>query len=237
MRIPLTVDSVAAVTYDSLNEEVLYYWRCRAMANDNSDSSDWSDSTCFNIVTGIVQSLSTADCIYPTEGTVVHSSRPVFTVNNIRNIDYYYIQVDDDPLFTSPIESGPILKTSAAVTNWQLSDPLEQGQSYVWRVSGGNNGWTSPISFTAELDIHPYPNPFRAADGYPSITFTNLPQNAKIIISTISGKIIKRQKDIGPGDWIWDVKSDKGEELAPGVYPFSVDSPSGPSSGKVVVIK
>jgi len=236
-RVPLIVDTVASVTYDSLSDEVLYYWRCRAVATDESDSSDWSDSTCFNIITGIVQSLTTADCLYPLDGAVVHASRPIFTIHNIRNIDYYYIQVDDDPLFTSPTESGPVVKTSASVTNWQITDPLEQGQAYFWRVSGGNNVWTSPLHFTADLDIHSYPNPFRSSAGYPTITFTNLPQDAKIVISTISGKIVKRQNDIGPGDWIWDVKNDNGDNLAPGVYPFNVDYPSGSSSGKVVVIK
>jgi hypothetical protein len=45
----LLADTVASVTFSDLSEEVIYYWKCRALAPNGSDSSDWSNPINFNI--------------------------------------------------------------------------------------------------------------------------------------------------------------------------------------------
>jgi hypothetical protein len=40
--IDLFVDTLVSVTFTQLQDDVIYYWRCRAVASDGSDSSAWS---------------------------------------------------------------------------------------------------------------------------------------------------------------------------------------------------
>jgi hypothetical protein len=128
-------------------------------------------------------------------------------------------------------------------------DSLSPGVTYYWRCRArasdpaDSSEWSSAINFglgvllKANVSIHAYPNPFRLAEGHPNMTFTNLPQNSQIKIATLSGNIVLDKSNIGPGDWAWDVKSDDGQNLASGVYLYTVDFPSGSSGGKVVVIR
>jgi hypothetical protein len=122
-------------------------------------------------------------------------------------------------------------------TTWQVPDPLENGGQYFWRVSSDSSAWTSALAFTVQLNVHPYPNPFRPSEGHSQIVFTNLPENADLTISTISGNIVLEQNDIGPDDWAWDVKNESGKDLVSGIYLYSISSAAGSTTGKVVVIR
>jgi len=230
---------VAMAVFEGLSDDVNYYWRCCAISTDYTDSSAWTPSIEFNLNFGLISSLAESHCRYPTEGEIVPSGRPYFIVQNPQNISELYFQVDDNDNFSSPVESGSVPPTPGDETRWQLpaTDPIEQGITYYWRVSNNNAVWTSPISFSALLEIHPYPNPFRASEGHTNITFTNLPQDSSIMISTISGDIILREDNIGPEDWAWEVKNDRGNNLAPGVYLYAINFPSGSSNGKLLVIR
>ena len=48
--VDLLADSVADVTFGNLHRSIAYFWHCRAMASDYSDSSAWSAIDSFNIV-------------------------------------------------------------------------------------------------------------------------------------------------------------------------------------------
>ncbi|MCP4580772.1 MAG: T9SS type A sorting domain-containing protein [candidate division Zixibacteria bacterium] len=233
----LLADTVASTTFSDLSHDVSYFWRVCAMAMDNSDSSAWSPAIHFNLITGVAQTLASSDCAYPLNGDVVYSSQPYLEVNNLPDIDQYYFQVADNAEFSFVTESGPVWKSSGVTTGWQVPDPLEASQTYYWRVSSNGVLWTSALSFSAMLNIHPYPNPFRASEGHTMVTFTNLLENSEITISTLSGEIIKREDNIGPDDWAWDVKNSGGNNLAPGVYLYNISFPSGSTSGKVLVIR
>jgi len=230
---------VATAVFEGLSDDVNYYWRCCAISTDYTDSSAWTPSIEFNLDFGLISSFAESDCLYPAEGEIINSSRPYFIVRNLQNINDLYFQVDDNDNFSSPVESGSVPIDPGDETRWQLNttNPIEQGITYYWRVSNNNVVWTSPISFSALLEIHPYPNPFRASEGHTNITFTNLPQDSSIMISTISGDIIFREDNVGPEDWAWDVKNDRGNNLAPGVYLYAINFPSGSSNGKVLVIR
>ena len=237
LHLDLSADSVATAAFDSLSNNRDYFWRVCAVAFDGSDTSAWSASIPFNILTGVTGTLTSGDCVYPPPDANIHALRPMFEVNNLPTVGTYYFQVSDIDSFEEPTESGPISKSSGTTTVWQCSDPLEGGTAYYWRVSSNGVIWTSPLAFTTILDIHPYPNPFKPSLGHTSITFTNLTAESDITISTISGQIVLHQDSIGPSDWIWDVKSGGGDDLAPGVYLYSIDFPGGSTSGKVMIIR
>ncbi len=48
--IAMVADTTASVLFGSLQNNTDYFWRCRAMASDHSDSSHWSECDSFNIV-------------------------------------------------------------------------------------------------------------------------------------------------------------------------------------------
>ena len=233
----LTADTVAMVTFAGLLPDTIYYWRCRAMANGQIDSSAWSSSVSFNIVTGVEMDLSAADCIFPSQGSVVQSRYPTFVISGNVMVPEVYIQVADNALFDSPIQSGALPTINGQNTEWQIDRPLATSATFYWRISSNNILWTSPINFAAEVDIHPYPNPFKESQGHSAITFTNLPGVCNIDIATVSGGIVKRAKGVGPNDWVWDVKNDSGNDVTSGVYLYTVDFHNGSASGKVMIIR
>lgn len=237
IEVDLLADSTASATFGDLSEDLSYFWRCRAMASDQSDSSNWSEMIAFNILTGVSEALSSSNCIFPLEGQAVRMNRPVFIVEYVPDIADVYFQVDDNASFGSAMESGPVQATPNTNTEWQITEPLSNGMAYYWRISSDNTVWTAPIAFSASLDIHPYPNPFRASEGHTSIIFANLPPQSRLTIATVSGNIVREVEGIGPDNWVWDVRNDNGRELASGVYLYVVEYENGYSRDKVMVIR
>ena len=95
------------------------------------------------------------------------------------------------------------------------------------------------------LSVRVIPNPYRAAadwehGGQRRVVFIGLPEKAKIRIYTVAADLVRTliheddESDIEP----WDLKNDAGEEVAPGVYIFQVESEGlGSKDGKVMIIK
>lgn len=237
IEVDILADSSASAAFDSLSGDFNYFCRCRAVASSGLDSSAWSPVGSFGLLTGVTQLVADSDCLYPNPGAVVQSNRPAFTVAYIPNVDNIYIQVAADRSFASAYESGSIPVTAGSQTNWEIPWRLENNTAYFWRASSDNLTWTSPINFTAIADIHPYPNPFRLSEGHSGITFTNLPENCRINIATVSGNTVREVKGVGPDTWVWDVKNDDGRDLASGIYLYTVQSKSAATMGKVMIIR
>ncbi len=70
------------------------------------------------------------------------------------------------------------------------------------------------------------------------ITFWNMPSIATIRIYTLTGTLVKEiQHTDGTYQHVWDVKNDSGQEVATGVYIFTVQTESGHKSGKLAIIR
>lgn len=237
IEIDLLADSIASATYSELSDNLMYFWRCRAMASDHSDSSEWSTTTNFTLSPNGSSNVSESDLIYPPNGAIIDSDIPIFLVDYVPGTDLIYIQVDDNAQFDSPVESGALNVTPGQITSWQIPEPIEANSDYFWRASSDNILWTSPFQFSAVFDVYAYPVPFRVSDGHQNIVFKNVPSDAKISIATVSGNIVRTEKTTQPGDWIWDVKNNKGDEITSGVYLYNISFNGGASSGKLVVIR
>jgi hypothetical protein len=237
IEVDLAADSTASAIFDGLSEELVYFWRCRAMASDMSDSSDWSPETSFNIVVGVTGELSASNCLYPQQGQMVETDRPTFVVEYVPGVPQIYFQVDEEPGFGSPLESGAVPAALNANTEWPIPQQLLNGTMYFWRISPNDSVWTAPISFAVSLDIHSYPNPFRVSDGHSGITFTNLPPDCRLIIATVAGEIVRKVDGVGPNDWVWDVRNDNGRDVVSGVYLYVVEYAGGSAHDKVMIIR
>ncbi len=93
--------------------------------------------------------------------------------------------------------------------------------------------------------IQAIPNPYRSgADwehgGERRIAFVRLPGTATIRIYTTSAKLVRTLDHDDPesDQESWDLKNSSGEDVAPGVYIWSVEAPEvGSVTGKIMVIK
>ena len=99
----------------------------------------------------------------PPNGAVNQPLRPIFEWSAATGADSYWIEVDDDPAFSSPAiaESG-ILGTSYTPTI-----DLEEGTTYYWRVTSENvcgpGGSSTVFSFTT-MTLLPFEDGFESGD-------------------------------------------------------------------------
>ncbi len=82
------------------------------------------------------------------------------------------------------------------------------------------------------LIFYPYPNPFSTSTRFVfTLTGSDIPDQLKIQIMTVSGKIVREitQDEIGPirignnmTSYAWDGRDEFGDQLANGVYLYRV---------------
>lgn len=120
--------------------------------------------------------------------------------------------------------------------------PLEDGM-YTLRVNAadvaGNPAGEKPYEVNFEVinesqitNFYPYPNPFSSSVRFVfTVTGAEIPNEVKIQIMTISGKIVREifQDELGPirignniSEFAWDGKDQFGDQLANGVYIYRV---------------
>jgi len=131
---------------------------------------------------------------------------------------------------------------------WQMLYPWDDGdfviiEPYGWYKDG--DAWVADMTEIGALDddssndldkIKVVPNPFISNSNYFNespgnslMRFTHLPQKCTISIYTISGEFvtsIDHDDDFDGSEW-WDVRNGRGQEIAPGLYIYVVETPSG----------
>jgi hypothetical protein len=233
-------------TFDGLQSDVTYFWRCRAVEAGGSMSSAWSTPVGFDLANGSVNLLADGDLIAPENGEAVASIQPTLQVAEVDGVQYVYFQVDDNNQFSSPLESGAIQATSDNPTSWQVAPALAAEETFYWRASSDNLNWTASRSFTtpansgtsvAEEPVFAYPNPMNAANGESEVTFANLAVDSRLTIISVSGSFVMKDREVGPGDWIWNGQNESGGEVGSGVYLYYVNAPTKTAKGKIVVIR
>lgn len=230
-------------TYTNLQENTVYFWRCRAVATDESFASDWTATVNFNL-TGESGEVTFADLLYPTSGATISSTQPTLEVSDEIGSSLVYIQLAQNNQFTSTINSGALAVTSGIATQWTVPLELDEGNVYYWRASTNNLDWSDPAWFRVGLstaaaapEVFAYPNPFNRGEGHESITFTNLDAESELTVSTVSGVVVLYRSHIGPDDFIWDGHNEEGSEVGSGVYLYTAESANGTARGKVIVVR
>jgi len=124
-----------------------------------------------------------------------------------------------------------------------LTQYKESGDDYTLIVSGkdqfGNTAGTTPYRVTFKVITKPmisnllnYPNPFTTSTAFVfTVTGSDVPQNIKIQILTITGKIVREitKDELGPlhvgrniTEFKWNGTDEFGQRLANGVYLYHV---------------
>lgn len=121
-----------------------------------------------------------------------------------------------------------------------LPELLEDGR-YFLRVQGadetGNLSGTQPYEISFEVvnessitHFYPYPNPFSTSSRFVfTLTGDKIPDQIKVQIMTISGRVVREITDLGPmkignnlSEYAWDGRDEFGDQLANGVYLYKV---------------
>ncbi|GAB4030089.1 MAG: hypothetical protein Fur0012_05430 [Elusimicrobiota bacterium] len=119
-------------------------------------------------------------------------------------------------------------------------------KSYVDKTARKVRAYTDHFSVFSILSVTPAssisepkiaPNPLRPSKGagYSSMTFSNLPVNAEIIIYSVSGVKVKKLITDSSGIALWDGKNEDGKDAASGVYFVLIKSGSSTKTIKIGV--
>lgn len=150
--------------------------------------------------------------------------------------DFSRVPFDDNKLSWTP---------GATDKNFEIDyrpGPLENGD-YALRVQAadqtGNVAGTQPYEISFKVinesmisNFYPYPNPFSTSTRFVfTLTGNEIPEDIKIQIMTISGKVVREifLDELGPvhignniSDYAWNGKDQYGDQLANGVYLYRV---------------
>ncbi len=241
-------DSTTKWTVPTPLSSGVYYWRSRAYTNTYpSDTSQPSPVYNFQLSTGIGDSLYPLYLLSPVGDELTITLRPTLNAQFIHNsFDREGIRVkfeiSEEPSFSSgrTILSPYVNIPEDLVIFWTTNWDLKEGKRYFWRVNVYDLDLLVAISDPGSFftgSIHVFPNPFKPSQGDSFITFRNIPLNSKIIITTLSGELVRELSGNTSTDVVWDVKNQQGRSLASGAYYYRVDFPAGSTSGKIAIIK
>jgi len=122
---------------------------------------------------------------------------------------------------------------SDGFTSWKVEIPLQPEQLYYWRVMTNDDGYSDTWSFSVTPFTHAYPNPVCFTD-IPTATFTDLPSDGELLLTSISGSVIRQWSDLTGQDIVWDGTNESGNRVSSGIYLWYV--PTSGAKGKLIVV-
>jgi len=243
---PGTVDGSEVLTqFEGVLPFQMYYWRCRALSQSESDTSRWSSVLQFKI-----SSPPTAPTNYsPANGDTVIGTPVRLQLTNS-------VDADGDPLtysfFVSPASDFSTIVASAlnvsegtdfTTTALSTFEP-SANQQYWWRCRANDGGLSSEYSSPTWFEyldlsagggdstnerIFAAPNPVHRGE---TVTFHLPDERVDLLIMTVSGETVLVQNDLS-GDWTWNLRNASGNELAVGIYLWYVNGAH--ASGKIII--
>jgi parallel beta-helix repeat protein len=225
-----------------------YYWRAYAYTNASpSDTSDPSEVFSFRITyTDAMDTVYQLTLEYPLQNDTVPTIRPTFVARLISgsmemNLLSCQFEVSEDPHFSNNVLSSErITFYGDRTARWEVTQDLKQNTRFYWRAKLYSQDRLLDVTQTFTIfteAIHVFPNPFKPSLGHSHVTFRNIPLNSTIMVTTISGDLVKTFDNTQQTDIVWDVKSEDQKELASGVYLYQVSHRGKVSSGKIFVIR
>jgi hypothetical protein len=225
----------AYATCDGLVQNTYYYWRSRAVAEDQSDTSAWSSADYFMIV-NFATSEDEFSPLAPTGNVSLSTSYPTLVVSNIdENPNIYRFEVSADSSFSGEFAAlSPVIPQEPGdQTVWKVDSPLAAGR-YFWRAEANALNHSETASFVVMPRLHAYPNPARFSE-MAHVTFTEVPVGAVLSLTAVSGSIVRRWTNTDGSDITWDGTNESGQMVASGVYPWFLEGTD--VGGKLVVIR
>jgi chitodextrinase len=232
---PANSGETESLTLGSLVPGDMYYVGIRAF-DDAANSAALSNIAISEAKIVII--LSNGNLAVPSAPApmaVLATSQPMLVVENADAdpSNVYFFEVATDTNFFVIIDAGQVAQEDGLTSSWKITVPLTNDQEYFWRVGTNNDGYTAVNSFFVEPFPHAYPNPvhFSKVD---AATFTDLPVDGDLIVTSVTGSIIRQWSNLDGTDISWDGTNESGSRVASGMYLW-YSSVNG-SRGKLVVI-
>jgi hypothetical protein len=96
----------------------------------------------------------------------------------------------------------------------------------------------------SEIDnVRVVPNPYigradwETLEGERRLEFTHLPREATVRVFTLAGDLVASLPQPEGGTLVWNLLSDNGQGISPGLYYYHVESPAGEKIGKFAIVK
>ncbi len=139
----------------SLADNIMYYWRARAM-DEHGLASDWSSLSSFS-VNAVNDRPSAPTLNNPLSGGIATSLLPALSVNNSTDPDNgfltYLFELYDDPTLSEPVDTVTIPQGNL-ITSWTLSTELTDATTYFWRARASDGEQISSWMATAVFKVN-----------------------------------------------------------------------------------
>lgn len=177
-----------------------------------------------------------AETVSPPIGGQVAVSHPTMTVQNttcaVPGPHTYFFEVARDSGFTQVVAQSTNVTEGQQVTSWMPADRLSAAQ-YYWHVRVDDQEFGETSYFTVKPETFAYPNPFSISLAG-QVTFADVPQGSNLLITSVSGEVIKRWTNLPAGDVTWTGQNESGNRVAPGTYMWYLEDSA--TRGKIVVL-
>lgn len=225
-----------SVTIASLNPGEMYYIAMKSIddaANVSAISNIASAIAHFQLSVDIGDAAQPA---FPPYNAVLPTSQPVLTARYGESAQGALIifELATDSNFVGLVSAGPADSDSADVASWKVPVSLETDQTYYWRVRTEFAGYSHVTNFSVQPFTHAYPNPVKFSQAAEA-TFTDLPTGDNLLITSVSGSIVREWADLSGDDIQWDGTNAAGNRVASGTYMWYL--PDTGAKGKLIVIK
>jgi hypothetical protein len=248
INIAMIADTTASVSFGSLLHNINYYWRCRAMAVNHSDSSLWSTIGSFSLDLLDTQAPQVT-ITSPSDGDTVTTDSVTISWQAFDNgqISQYYLGFSTDSGQNwQPLCQGTELNGSY---NWlvpEIEGPIEIGLLYVDQAqnTGGDSiiihreltsSDDEPIQVPQGFALEQcYPNPFNATT---TIGFT-IPSASHVtleIYDLLGNRVTvlhDDQETAGHHEYLW-----RAGEVSSGTYLYRIKAGSFEMVKKTTLLK
>jgi len=232
---PQEAGNTETFTVSGLDPAQTYYFALKTV----DEAGNYSDmSNVFSATTSLtLDTEADVTILSPADGEVVPHSLPVLTVQNIdtQATNVYLFEVATDSSFVSLVDASvTVPQQEGTTTAWKVTEQLNSGITYYWRVLANSIDYSDIYSFTVQPQTHVFPNPFRLADASEA-TFTDVPSGAELYLMTVSGREIRTWNNTTGSDITWDGTNEAGSPVGSDTYLWFVNGTD--IGGKLILIR
>ena len=232
---PTPAGTTQSATLGSLVPGETYYVGIKAYDDAANPAALSNVVSCEAKIEIIAANGNLAQPFSPPPLAVLPTAQPVLTVENadLSPDNMYRFELATDSNFFGLVAGGVVSQQDGSTTCWKVDEPLEADQQYFWRVATNTDGYSEIYNFFVEPFTHAYPNPVRFSD-VDAATFTDLPAGSDLLLTTVSGSVVRRWSNLDGFDLAWDGTNESGNRVASGTYLWYL--PDTGAQGKLVVI-
>jgi len=232
---PTPAGTAQGVTLTSLVPGETYYVGVKAYDDAANPAALSNVVSCEAKVEIILANGNLAQPSSPPPLAVLPTAQPVLTVENadLSPDNVYRFELATDSNFFGLVAGGVVNQTEGGFTSWKVDVTLDADREYFWRVATNTDGYSEISNFFVDPFTHAYPNPVRFSQ-VAAATFTDLPVGSDLLLTTVSGSIVRRWSNLDGYDLTWNGTNESGNRVASGTYLWYV--PDTGAQGKLVVI-